>query len=438
MNTSEQIVSFNIRLTTESPVSIGADKAHVLSPYADYVVSHDGTQLHYIDKQKLEALLGNNLELRTAFIEELRSGILNKTRSEFDFSDFVSRQMGGSVESITRETVKSYGLERNKRQQIQSVIKSAGKLYIPGSSLKGAIRTAILYDWLDKTTEGEEVMRSAYKEMEKAYHLIAEKKELELRKKTERRLSDADFQKMKELGKAFSRQIRILDREILKEDKLFGNIHQKERGPDSQQIQVSDSSFFDAQALTVYQAERIRMNPLDEKARSRADQSQIPQPRECIDIGGTAEFRLNLLPDKIFNKTLHYLKSDSANRLLEIIHDFSADCIENEIYNLESATDMPDTHARNALLRFYRDLSDRSEKGEIFIRLGLGKTVFDNSLLLAMMNYAEDLHEDGEEAFLRYREVLFNVNPRKEFFPVTRTVTTYKNLPMGWVKLELL
>ena len=76
------------------------------------------------------------------------------------------------------------------------------------------------------------------------------------------------------------------------------------------------------------------------------------------------------------------------------------------------------------------------DRGETFVRIGLGKTIFDNSLLLALLNYAEEEHGDGKEVFLKYRELFFNVNPKKELFPVTRTVTTWNSIPMGWVKLE--
>ena len=44
--------------------------------------------------------------------------------------------------------------------QLHSTIKTENKAYIPGSSIKGAIRTAIMYQWLTDTEEGKEKLAS--------------------------------------------------------------------------------------------------------------------------------------------------------------------------------------------------------------------------------------------------------------------------------------
>ena len=223
--------------------------------------------------------------MRTIFIEGLRDQIENQTRSEFSFSQFIQTHLAGQMDRITRGTVRSFGLEANKRHQIHPAIKSAGRGFIPGSSLKGAIRTAILHDWLNQTEAGAKVLGEAYVRVLQAHRGLAEIKQLEYKKKKEKRLPGDEFRRLNNLKKSLNRTQKYLDREILKEEDLFGRTNDRRKGPDSQQIRVGDSTFFPLEAMAVYQAERIRLVPVDPRGKTRQDQSTIPQPRECIDRG---------------------------------------------------------------------------------------------------------------------------------------------------------
>ena len=431
-----KIFRYKLKLTVVSPLSIGAERAKLLSPYSDYLVSEDSQHLLYLNKNKLEETIAQDRALLDIYLAEISGLMDNQTRSTFNIGQFIQEKMGGDPATFTRTQVKNRGISKTARIQIQPIIKSAGRPYIPGSSLKGAIRTAILYDWLDETQEGARVLKQAYRDIESCYKLLKQQKELERKKREQKRLPEDEFRKLRELGKQLKYKIRNLERDILDENLLFGKLNQKHTGPSSQAIQLTDSDFFQPDHLGVYLAERIRLQPLNPKAQTRADKQSIPQPRECLEPESQTTFRINIHPDGIQGKVLDYLRQKGVANLLEIIRKFGLECMNQEIYLLESAHQMPDPEIRRSLLRFYKQLAQQAEKGSTFMRIGLGKTFYDNSLGMALLNYAEDEHEEGINAFRKFRELIFKVKPEQDLFPVTRTITTYKHFPMGWVKLE--
>ncbi|NUM80788.1 hypothetical protein HUU42_08285, partial [bacterium] len=83
------------------------------------------------------------------------------------------------------------------------------------------------------------------------------------------------------------------------------------------------------------------------------------------------------------------------------------------------------------LLVIYENMAMRAEAGAIFLRLGFGKTVNDNSLLLTLLY---GLQDDGA-AWRQYRKAFFKVRRDNAFFPVTRTLTP-DGMPMGWVEVK--
>jgi hypothetical protein len=76
------------------------------------------------------------------------------------------------------------------------------------------------------------------------------------------------------------------------------------------------------------------------------------------------------------------------------------------------------------------------DNGEHFLRIGFGKTRYDNSLSLSLLNGFED-EEDAYEAFDLFRLLFWRLKEDQldDLYPVTRTVTAGYQ-PLGWVKLE--
>ena len=419
----------NYKIKVESPVCIAGNKAHELSPYADYVLSDDHREIFYIDQKKLEKALSepDNRHLIDTYTEALLQ--VDNNRSRLQLKSFLNNHLPEA--DLYRVKIRNYGMESQNRLPVTPIIKTATRPFIPGSSLKGAIRTALLYDWLQNTRDGQKEMADTYRVVQRSYQLYQDLIPLKIRKRRRERLQGWEFKRLRD----GERQMRNNIRSMLNEQRLFGRTNSQDYAPDSQHIRVSDSEFFEKDDFGVFNAARIRLEPIRQTKGRRQAKSQIPQPREALLQGRNSAFSIQMETKNLRNHAFSKLKTNPQSTLLDIIRQFSKATIGLELFYLEEATDMQ-TRYKHSLVQFYENLYDRSEKGETFLRIGMGKTYFDNSLGLALMNYAEDKHQDGEKAFKEFRRLLLDVHPKKFFFPVTRTISTNPVMPFGWIKIN--
>lgn len=375
--------TFQLKLTTVTPVSIGGDQGKLLSPYADYVLSDDETKVHYLRKELIEKVVLKKEKLDD-YIRFIQLGMDNN-RSDFNLKNFILNVLELSLDEVTSYKLPNWGLYAEDRKQIQTVVKSAGVPFIPGSSIKGALRTAMLYDWLANTSEGETERTKYFQEIERW-----------------RNRPKAD------------------DRNLFVEEELFGKLNDK-RGQDSRRIKISDTNCI-KDGLIVVAAKRIRLKPEGKQSKS----GDIPTPREAVFSEQSMDFKLSIEPT-LTNPVLDYWEKEDIENILNVLNAFTIAAIDNEIYELEHADDNKFKQEINSMLEFYYDLKQRTDNGEIFLRIGFGKTQYDNSLALTLIH--------DEEPFLTFRKWLWKVSPKKEIHPVTRTVTP-GGKPLGWVKLE--
>ncbi len=374
--------TFQLKLTTVTPVSIG-DGGKLLSPYADYILSDDETKVHYLRKELIEKVVLKKEKLDD-YIRFIQLGMDNN-RSDFNLKNFILNVLELSLDEVTSYKLPNWGLYAEDRKQIQTVVKSAGVPFIPGSSIKGALRTAMLYDWLANTSEGETERTKYFQEIERW-----------------RNRQKAD------------------DRNLFVEEELFGKLNDK-RGQDSRRIKISDTNCI-KDGLIVVAAKRIRLKPEGKQSKS----GDIPTPREAVFSEQSMDFKLSVEPT-LTNPVLDYWEKEDIENILNVLNAFTIAAIDNEIYELEHADDNKFKQEINSMLEFYYDLKQRTDNGEIFLRIGFGKTQYDNSLALTLIH--------DEEPFLTFRKWLWKVSPKKEIHPVTRTVTP-GGKPLGWVKLE--
>lgn len=406
------------RLRTVTPVSIGADEAEALSPYADYVLSPDGQSVYYLDQRKIEqAVLEANL------LDEYVTSIANRmdnNRSNFNLDQFIRQRLRLDPEDVAKQVADNHGLERNNRLNVQAIVKEAQRPYIPGSTLKGVFRSAMLYDWLTKTKAGEpelDTYVNAIPDLEKA---MAEFLRLKRTFKQQRLFKEFD---------AAKRTLAEAERRFFREENLLGKLNE---GPLARFIQVSDSSFASNHVLGIYATRRIRLQP---NPKARGQERDIPTPREAIGPDATLTFSITVpkkgLPD---HHPLAYWSEKSTTDILALLSQFSNDCIANELYEIRQANNRNFQQDIDALEEFYANLQHRANKGAVFFRLGFGKTVYDNSLALALLNGFEDDAKRGEDAFLGYRRAMWGIPDFRQNYPVTRTVTA-EGEPLGWVEV---
>jgi len=141
--------TYKIKATVVTPFSIGDGSQY--SPNKDYFI--DKGNVCYIDEQKMGELLAKDDELMTEYVD----GVVNMegNRSKFDLKSFIQNRLFVKPEQFIQTELDFYGNELS-RLPINGFVKTPnGQPYIPGSSIKGAIKTALVYMDLEKTNTGE-------------------------------------------------------------------------------------------------------------------------------------------------------------------------------------------------------------------------------------------------------------------------------------------
>ena len=138
---------YRIKLTTLTPVCIGDGKT--INPVTDYIYDRNRNQIHYLNKEKIAERLAGDDEMMDRYMSGIISN-MNNNRTEFDLKNFLEKVLKLSLQDYAL-----YSVEGKNTKELNTIIKNPDRNpYIPGSTLKGAIKTAFLYDWLlDKNNE---------------------------------------------------------------------------------------------------------------------------------------------------------------------------------------------------------------------------------------------------------------------------------------------
>ena len=260
--------------------------------------------------------------------------------------------------------------------QINTFIKTCGMPYIPGSSIKGAIRTALMY------------------------YVVKDNKKL---------LSDI----INELNKIVNPQnaknfIKKADDKLDK--RIFGN---DPKFDILKTLIIRDSEKISSKKLKVYRVEIL------------GNETSIPTYIEGLEnVKLNFEMQINdtILKNANFNGIL---KNIDFELIKNAIREFSKAVIKaeiNEIYKYGKYKD--------DVLKFYKNLEEKIENGELFIRIGWGSGWYSTTIGTLLKT-----HPKFEE--LR-RKFGLGKNPKTKKlvndYPKTRRVAN--NKPLGWIKLE--
>ncbi|MCO7724395.1 type III-A CRISPR-associated RAMP protein Csm5 [Myroides odoratimimus] len=320
---------YNLNLEVISPVAI--NDGGTLSPLSDYFVS--AGELHYVDEEAFQKLLAEDESIANRYEQ-----LLVKTPKD-GADDFLHKviQSEAKLSRISNgNKVPFYG---GKTLGFKTIIKSNGKAYIPGSSLKGAIKNAYLFYWLEK--EGQEEL----KQFVKKFIALKNKKE----KEDEIKCFVDDVQK-----KAFG----------IKEGYLY---------QPSSNISLSDSTVLEFVDIAVA---NVTKQSLKEKVEDWDLHTQ-----EYIREGATVSFVLSI------NKTDEdWSKFDSFNPFVILMQESKNDLTALfEVLN----------YYHNSLQQF-RDNGFDVEKtvvdvssDEAILYLGSNKGIYKTTVLLAVRHYCE-------------------------------------------------
>jgi len=373
------------RITTLTPVSIG--DGNTLSAFADYVLEKG--KIHYINQQAIRDKMGKSPELIDFYVEGMIRGKFNTTNT-FDLKNFIFNRLKLTLQQAASHSIEAKNVSGKK--EFYTVVKNAGQSpYIPGSTLKGAIKTALLYDWLiDVKNDWCE-------------NYLENLNNKEERGRLEAQLM-AEFDKF-ELG-------------------------------------VSDSSLLEFDTLQAIDIKRLHI---------KNGSLDIPQTREAIKENITCECEIRNVRKLIAEKAdgTKVYKNYSWRELCKIINKFSDNSCNIEWEIMERFEKKLDNKYYKHLENFYRTIQKRTESlTTAYLRLGTGKGFYFNSIALAL--YDRDGTENKGQ-FLKFLKTcgygkIYNTKQRQveeydlnpDEFPITRFVEITETKPLGWIQLECL
>ncbi len=373
---------YHLQTETITTVSIGTGQT--LSPYADFVLDEEQGNVYYINHDTVKKALAQKPEL----IDEYVNGVsmMDNNRSNFQLSVFLKTKL---EIDIRKTALKSYKLSASAKglKQLYTIIKNAGiHPYIPGSSVKGAIKTALLYDWLWSENENNKKWLRNY---------------LTARKQEER-------------------------------DQLTDTL---ELQLNKYQPNVSDSSLFDSNCVAVYDTKRLHL---------KSGKLTIPQTWEAISAGNAASLSISVIRkadtewidwETMCDKINKYSYNNVAQELdlLEALGSKIPQSIFNPLFDFNEKI---------------FDRLQNAQSGTAYMRIGSGKGYFFNSIGLGLHDIDESDEKTDFRDFLKkngYGKVYKKETRRWEGydlkgdeFPLTRPIDVHSYLPLGWVKLEKL
>ena len=374
---------YKCKIRTLSPVHIGSGKDYGPSEYVNAKAKQKDKIVKTIKRIDFAKFYGDMAEdKQDRFLNNLSNPNYKIEEDYPNISKEYTRYNSINKSSISKES--------HFAPEISEHIKTSDNIYIPGSSIKGAIRTAILYDMIEND-DIEDIPRLIQR---RGNRTIINKK---------------DYNK-------FIDEFFVARR---------GNSAQKNI---MRFLQISDSS--------------VRKNPTIHEVMAIMAQNRGGIPKgvgyysrkgsvvksylETIDKNNivNCEFTINYdedllrrneIKDKGFILDINYIK--------KAIYKFSADLIN---YELEFA----DKYDVSYLTNFYNSLTKFNKEESPALRIGAGSGLMATSIAMKVKQY--DDHE-GTQIFDQIRETFRRQYPFE--FPKSRKVTK-TGLPLSWVQLN--
>lgn len=349
----------SLKLSTLTPIHIGNGKNYT---GAEFVVR--GDKIIRIDMNKIFPLLDEKNQER--FIQELEQP---------------HAQMEHFIKDIPLSEIKVYSarLEGGVPVEIQEQIKTGGRAYIPGSSIKGAMRTALLYNQINDRNIGK---------LSKIFDMKYWQREREIQRFVDGFLSGAGIP-------SYSCFLKFL--------------------------QVSDTEL--APNISVYTVKSLKSERNGwtwYKRRGR----EVDTFHEMIDAGEKLGCSLQTNYDANLYEDLKLEEKERYIDIVEIkrcIYEFSRDLIEHE---LEFAA----KYQINFLRDFYADMRAKNEEDAPIMKLGQGSGFMATTIGLKLKKKPEVLEKVKRS--LRGKTYPYE-------FPKTRKIIVEQKLPLGWVQLHV-
>ncbi len=363
---------------TLTPLHIGGGNELKFSPYVDYIIEED--KVYYLDSNKILEIFNKYYgDYRNFLRINKRGNTFKKGLKEFlkekkiDYTPFIKEKL-----SLKEKNKKDANLE------IAGFINSPSGRYVPGSSIKGAIRTALWYAYI----KNRERIRDRL-----------------LEAKGNKRFVFANF-----FGKEYN----------AKKGRLLSDPFRD--------IQIGDSTPISSKNFLVGDVAVFHLKKIE---------LQSPIRTELLNGGVSFSVRFKLT-DHAYPKDpfWHFVRKGDWNVMFSHINEFSKDFINHELREFEG---LEGNEYIGAILEGYNNLLgkiDESDNQKAYMLIGQGTSFFSKTV--------DEVFTKDELFSIRkkFRGVSLGYKNgkmvSKEKFPITRKIllSTKKHL-MGWVELSV-
>jgi CRISPR type III-A-associated RAMP protein Csm5 len=365
-------------------------KKEKISDFEDFVGKYVG------NKDTLEQAVRKN-NLLKEFLESIELNICNYYSSDYSPIDYNVPKDEKNIEA--------------KWIELNSFIKTNNQPYIPGSSIKGAIKTAILYQWL-MTDEGKKEINAF------AAKLLDEKNK------------NGKLNEIKE----FENKITA---------KVFGETLDGKRTPSSN-FKIADSKPLKQENLFIGElGKRYNIS-----IKTKEGQEFKPSFQEFIKTDTTVELDVCINQFALDWKGMYtdsylykILRDGDVSIILNAIKLFTKDFLEYELGRLKTVRDL--TLYRSKLEKL-NEQREKTQTDETLFCLGFGKSYLINSVALAIKKTNEKFYEKIiAKAFVHKKKKdkakEHSKNIKKKLllnFPTSFYFETSTNKPLGWAVLS--
>lgn len=462
------IQKFQLRLEALTPVAIRSGE--VLSPLTDYHI--EGEKLYLLDTKKM---MGDIAE--KGWLDDFEARVLEYSGSHSGGTEPNAKKKNYFVEGFLKEkdvSIKDYLNEENTRTcyiktgqewvQLHSTIKTNDQAYIPGSSIKGAIRTAVMYHWLTETDEGKAIFTDFINSL---------KEELVRRVSERQKISDKNFNAIKNNKITDKQRSDLKEKENSNKAWLINRFNEFENTISKQVFAESDgkhnaSSFFsvsdslplDNKNLTVSSLQKKYRENFETKRKREKKKKFTPSIQELINIDTQLEVSVSISSlelDKIIKDNIGYQKGvnlSNLSELFKITKEFSLKYLDKEIGRLDGFKEEGDdkykgkSYEKSKVSELHNQLiSLRNQlkllaNNETMICIGFGKSIFLNTVMMALPYHKRGDDEDKsrpdpEDVIRNVVRILHPYHPANKYFPISYYTTNVKGkeYPLGWLKI---
>ncbi|MFA4661590.1 type III-A CRISPR-associated RAMP protein Csm5 [Pyrococcus kukulkanii] len=411
------MIKRTIILKTLSPLHIG--NGHKLTPVDIYP---KGNIIHILDVEKLVRTVIN----RGANPESVLTILRYLPQDYYIWRRYIN-DLNLPLEEFTLYTLPVHGEIGKTRMEIHEFMKLDGKPYIPGSSIKGAIRTAIFYKVLKECGDSSTAKRLVLKVIDR---------KIKIGKGAERLIQElGQYEDLIEFYISYLLQERVNygKADDILEAIVFGMEYNRHSGiryePKRDPLRaliVRDSTPIGRTNLVIYRIDTIGIS------------RPIPIWAECLKPGTSTEIELGI------NEELLQLNSTYFNGLFweclnhrdqsrlgetfldfiqEAIREFYTDIVKEELSNLEIFGKY-----KKDVLNFYNSILNR--KHRMVMRLGWGKGWISNTIGLLLKRKGQKWESVRKKLGLGKKPKGKGIS---SVFPKTRRIAD--GMPMGWVEL---